>query len=147
MARIRLALNWLKAASDARLTTMPRHFLVAPLEHGHLICFDARPSWGGAWLQLDRNLGEEKHEYYMHVTWNSRDEKRLSAKRGDPASQAIWEAFMMLLALSTWVGMLPAGRVAIEFRGDAKGVLQSVMARRAKSLVLNLIIAEAQLSE
>ena len=53
---------------------------------------------------------------------------------------------MMLIALATWVEKFPKGRSALELRGDAKGVLQAVMARRAKSTVINSIIAEIQLA-
>ena len=83
---------------------------------------------------------------YVTMTWTSADEKLLAAQRGDPASQAIWEAYAMLLALIVWVPHLPQGRCKLQLRGDAQGVLQSVLVRRAKCPQINKIIAETQLA-
>ena len=84
-------------------------------------------------------------ERYLTATWTSEDEKLLDARCGDPASQAIWEAYAMVLALATWAPYLPNGRCKLQLRGDAQGVLQSVLARRAKCPQINKIIAETQL--
>ena len=51
----------------------------------------------------------------------------------------------MLIAISTWASSMPLVRTSLNLRGDALGVLQVVMARRAKSPVINKIIAEIQL--
>ena len=85
-------------------------------------------------------------ERYMSVTWTTDDEHLLKATRGDPASQAIWEAYAMLLAIITWIPHFPLGRCKLQLRGDALGVLQAVLARRAKCPQINRIIAETQLA-
>ena len=51
----------------------------------------------------------------------------------------------MVLALATWISFFPVGRCKLQLRGDAQGVLQSVLARRAKCPQINMIIAETQL--
>lgn len=59
------------------------------------------------------------------------DEKRLGAKIGDPASQALWESCVMLRCL--WVWALPHEQGYIRARGDAHGVLAAFAKRSAAS--------------
>ena len=142
-ARIQTPLTWLKAFSKLRLTSLPRLFLAAEPLYSPTVAFDASTTGGGAWLLCDGTA--ENPERYLAVTWTADDEKLLGTLRGDPASQAIWEAYAMVLALATWMPFLPKGRCKLELRGDAQGVLQSVLARRAKCPQINKIIAETQL--
>ena len=62
----------------------------------------------------------------------------------DPAYQAAWEAYALLIALCTWYGYLVQGCI-LEVRGDAQGVLQGVIKGQAKSTSINLLLAEMQL--
>ena len=84
-------------------------------------------------------------EHFLHVAWNAEDMMALDARTGDPASQAIWEAFALLLAVATWRPLLEVVQGTLELRGDAQGVLQAVLSRRARCPTINLIIAEMQL--
>ena len=62
-----------------------------------------------------------------------------------PSFQPDWEAYALLLALWIWRQLLGQFRGVLRLRGDALGVLQSVIRRRARNPRLNLIVAEAQL--
>lgn len=71
------------------------------------------------------------------------DEGRTSAKIGEPASQALWEAYMMLRCLWLWV--TPHEQGFIRIRGDAQGVLAAFVKRAARSPLLNAVTKEAAL--
>ena len=51
----------------------------------------------------------------------------------------------LLIAVSTWGELLAEARCTLELRGDALGVLQAVLSRRARCPAVNSIIAEVQL--
>ena len=87
----------------------------------------------------------EEISHYLHVEWTSADEAALGAWRGDAGSQAIWEAYALLIAVNTWRDALVQMYGTIELRGDAQGVLQAVLARRARCPAVNLVVAEVQL--
>ena len=82
---------------------------------------------------------------YISLEWRKSDAKRLTAKIADCASQAVWEAYMALIAIFTWRHLLSRAAGTLELIGDAEGVLKAVLARRAKSPVVNSIIMEIQL--
>ena len=52
---------------------------------------------------------------------------------------------MFLVVIRTWLEVIVELGARVLFRGDAQGVLQGVIARRAKQPVLNAIIGEIQL--
>ena len=52
---------------------------------------------------------------------------------------------MLLVAISTWIDLLKGHTGQFVIVGDAQGVLQSVVAVRAKNPGVNLVVAEAQL--
>ena len=81
---------------------------------------------------------------YIRTSWSNDDMVALNANTTEPAHQATWEAYMLLIALCTWTGYLTEGR-ALRIRGDAQGVLQGVIKGQAKSTSINLLIAEMQL--
>ena len=107
---------------------------------GPVVGFDASTTGGGAWLlpQVGKCL-------YLFTRWTSLDEELLNVRVGDPAAQAIWEAFSLLIAINTWKHVLAQRSGTLELRGDAEGVLKAVLQRRAKAPVVNLIVAEMQL--
>ena len=78
--------------------------------------------------------------------WSAADHKRIGAHVKDPAAQALWEAYALLLALRCWEKVLVANAGPLVIRGDAQGVLQAVVARRARQPSLNQIVAEMALS-
>ena len=84
-------------------------------------------------------------DHWWACAWTEDDETLLGAKLGDAGSQAVWEGYALLLAISTWQDKLENLRCTIELRGDALGVLQAVLARRGCCPEVNLIVAEIQL--
>ena len=90
--------------------------------------------------QLDAPISQ-----YWSANWSDADRRAIEADQEDPKDQACWEAFALLLALNTWKELVEDPRASLALRGDAQGVLQDVIAGRAKSPRLNRIIAEMQL--
>jgi hypothetical protein len=83
--------------------------------------------------------------YYWHTRWTTRDEQILDARIGDPASQAKWEAYSLLLACVKWLPAMAQSNSSINFVGDALGVLCDALAFRAKEPMLNKIMGELAL--
>jgi len=81
----------------------------------------------------------------MTVQWTADDEALLRAKRGDPGSQATWETYALLLAVEAWASVLARRFGTLELRGDAQGILQAVLKKRARSPIINILVAELQL--
>ena len=96
----------------------------------------------GAWLAPNYDMTPTR---YMATAWSEEDEKLLRARRGDPGSQAVWETYALLLAIEAWACLLSRRFGTLELRGDAQGVLQAILKRRAKSPIINLLVAEIQL--
>ena len=107
-----------------------------------MITFDASLSGGGATYQDDQH---QCISNFVVASWTEEDHKRLHAVRGLPEHQAEWEAFMLLLAVRTWQSKIDGHSGKLLFRGDAKGVLQGILAGKARSARINLIIAEISL--
>ena len=144
-ARVRLPLLWLLHFSNQHLVTWPRVFLVRPpADEKIVVAFDASTSGGGAWLTWGAQ-GQVGTSHFLHVTWTLEDERVLSARRGDPAFQATWEIYALLIAISTWQNLLASKHGPLQLQGDAQGVLQAVLQRRARAPTINFIIAEIQL--
>ena len=139
--RITLAFRWIYWFCNRGFATLPRHFPLIPAQAGAMLTFDASPVGGGAWIAV---AGEEP-THFLATTWTQRDEQLLCATRGDPASQALWEAYALLLAIVAWSPLLRVEGRALRLHGDAQGVLQAVVTRKAKSPHLNLVILEIQL--
>ena len=120
---------------------MPRnHPLHAPPGQV-VITFDASLQGGGAFVERP----EADVTEYVAVQWTASEAKMLGASRAWAGDQPVWEAYMLLVAISTWLEVIVGAGVRLHFRGDAQGVLQGVIARRAKQPVLNAIIGEIQL--
>ena len=109
----------------------------------HCCCLDfvvdASP-WGGGAI---RYVGA-KYAERVAIVWNSEDEEKTGARIGDPASQALWEAYMMLRCLWCWMKADTSGGF-VRIRGDAQGVLAAFVKRSAKSPLLNNIVKEVSL--
>lgn len=103
----------------------------------HLVV-DASP-WGGGALLYENNRPAQT----LSLIWNEDDEKNTGAKIGDPASQALWEGFMVLRAL--WCWLKPNRQGFVRVVGDAEGVLSALLKRSAKAPLLNAVVREISL--
>ena len=90
--------------------------------------------------------GEDNASFYTYKAWTSQDAAALGATIGDAGCQALWEAYMLLVSICTWKGQFNACPGRLTVIGDAKGVLQAVFKRRAKSPAVNRVIMEIQLA-
>ena len=63
----------------------------------------------------------------------------------DPGAQPRWEAYALYLSVAHWFPQLKYHLGQLVFRGDAQGVLQSIVYRRARDAHLNCIVAEISL--
>ena len=106
------------------------------------ITFDASLSGGGATLQETWN---DEITDYIIAEWTEQDHQNLHAARGDPKHQAEWETYALLMAIRTWCKRLAQFQGKLWIVGDAKGILQDVIARRARNPQINLLVAEIQL--
>ena len=140
-ARVRLPLQWIAALAADGFLGVARRFPLHPPGNGPVVAFDASLAGGGATLTLPNG-----RVYYFALTWTPADHRLLNARRGDPAAQAAWEAYALLVATWTWRELLAAAEGRLAIHGDAKGVLQSVVFGRAKAPVINSIVAEIQLA-
>lgn len=89
--------------------------------------------------------GEGLFWKFIKLAWSGGDHKTLGAVRSDPAFQAHWEAYMLLVAITTWRAEIISSGAKLVVKGDAQGVLQSVIHRRAKNTTINMIVGEMQL--
>ena len=99
------------------------------------ILVDASPVGGSAVRLVDGRPVET-----FALVWTKDDERHLSARIGEPASQALWEAYMMLRCMWHWLRDEDQGFVRI--RGDAQGVLSALIKRSAASPLLNNVVKE-----
>ena len=141
--RVRWALRWIIAAVQLQLGTFSRTFPLVPPSEVCVITFDASLTGGGATLHMQEDASG-KPVAYLHGTWSDQDENELGANRVNPKFQAHWEAYMLLRAVSAWNEVLKQP-FKLTLRGDALGVLQGVVAGRARNPGVNLVIAEMQL--
>ena len=116
-----------------------------------IIAFDASTTGAGAavWTAAAGSapaaVVDSRPDEYFSCQWTAADERRLSAKRGDPASQARWEALALLLALSTWRARVLDEALPVHFVGDALGVLHGRTSLRARDPGVNAIAMEMAL--
>ena len=76
--------------------------------------------------------------------WSDFDHSAVGAAPLDPAFQAAWEAYGLLVAVFTWREDLAGDQGPLTLHGDAQGVLQVVIAHRAKNALLDKIVAEIE---
>ena len=143
-SRVRLPLQWLHAMARDRTIDAKRIFHIRERPGRSWITFDASLTGGGATLHLNKDVTEPATEFFS-TTWTSEDHRCIGAQEGDPSFQAHWESYALLVACITWKARLQEARTSLSFRGDAKGVLQGVLARRAKNPGINKIVAETML--
>ena len=124
--QIRLPLLWLSKFVADQTEPLQRNF--RPPSPLHLcLTFDGSPTGGGATLQvaLPSMSCRTSHpiSFYWQTQWTSHDEHLLSARIGDPGSQARWEAYTLLLACIRWMPAVAQSNSTVHFVGDASGVL------------------------
>ena len=78
--------------------------------------------------------------------WTAEDAEAVHATVGNPESQAVWEAYALLLAFRAWTHKLAVTPGKIFLCGDALGVLHDAIKMRARDKRLNSIMAELALT-
>ena len=78
--------------------------------------------------------------------WTVKDAEFANAVIGDPGSQAVWEAYAMLLAFRQWAPSLAVTEGRVTVCGDALGVLHDAVKLRARDKRLNNIMVELALT-
>ena len=79
---------------------------------------------------------------YWHANWTDNDLATVRAQRGEASGQAVLEAFTLLISVATWAKVLEQAQGALHIRGDALGVLHSMLRFKARDPVLNAIAGE-----
>ena len=69
----------------------------------------------------------------------------MAANATDSAHQPKYEAYACLVALTTWQHVLHNSNQDLVLFGDAQGVLQAIVARKARHPLINNICGEIQL--
>ena len=131
--------------ATGRYADAPRRFLKSPPLSGPRITFDASLSGGGAFLEVPNQDGSLSIHSYFGITWTRADHRRLRVASKGPGAQPRWEAFALYLSVVHWFPQLKYHLGQLVFRGDAQGVLQSIVYRRARDAHLNCIVAEISL--
>ena len=139
-ARIRLPLRWLRAFALDEMASVARLFPVVPSFQTVVLAFDASLSGGATLTTAGGTMS------YTATQWTEPEHQVLGAAAHDPAFQALWEAYMLLVALYTWRSRLADEFGQLVIHGDAQGVLQAVIAKKARSPVINLVVAEMKLA-
>ena len=139
--QVRAPLHWLKAFASGFSGGIERKFVAHERHRVALhVVTDASP-WGGGAYSLNPDAGELQQ--FFSVQWSPADETLLDAKIGDAGSQALWEAYIILLALQTWLS--PESQGAVKLQGDASGILQAFVRRSAASPKVNAVVRELAL--
>ena len=137
------ALKWLERFHAGYEGDIVRDIYLVDRElQGLLIESDASPHGGGAacWIGAVGRRLHRPPDMYVVATWTQDDELLLGARIGDPASQAVWEAFMVLLAVRHFVSARTRGKITVV--GDALGVWHGLAKFSAKSLSINEVAKE-----
>ncbi|CAK0839052.1 unnamed protein product [Prorocentrum cordatum] len=117
-----------------------KEFFVDDAGEGPTIVFDASFTGGEAFLEPSG--ASAANIRYFVAEWTPEDATALQARWLDPAAQPLWEAYALLIAVHAWHGRLGGQRGRLQLRGDAKGVLQAVVRKRAHHAALNRVAAE-----
>ena len=138
--RVRLPMRWFAEMAKGGESVRSKCYLIQQPKQKATLTFDASLTGGGAWLQIHGGPMN-----YMYCDWTDEDWAVLGVKAKDPKHQPEWEAFMCLVAITTWAHLFTDDVGKLSIRGDAQGVLQAAIKGRARMPKLNEIIAEMQL--
>ena len=97
--------------------------------------------WGGAACWIGRLAQQGPPDAVVTTEWTQEDEELVGTRRSDPAHQATWEAFMVLLAIRHFVTAGVRGRIVSV--GDALGVWFGMVEFCARAGKINEIAKEA----
>ena len=140
--RVTLALRWVIAFCELRHLEIPRRFPLLDPGPGPRITFDASLTGGGATFEVLRPGSTWHLVEYLSSVWSEEDRTLLGTTAGDPAAQALWEAYALLVAVCTWEYRIRQSLGRLTLRGEAGGVLQAVACNRARDPRLNFFVAE-----
>ena len=136
-------LVWLRKFHQQYRQDLVRHlFLVEHLLDGLVLEVDASTTGGGAacWIGARCRAQQGPPDAFVTTEWTQEDEVLLGTRRRDPAYQATWEAFMVLLAIRHFVTAKVRGRIWLV--GDAMGVWFGMVRFDAKAKQINEIAKE-----
>ena len=143
--QIDTSVKWLRALCGQSMVPIQNHCRT-PTGYFSLVTFDASLSGGGATLHAGLRALEEAATKpivsYWHATWSDDDLATVRAKKGESSGQAVLEAYALLISVATWAKVLEQAQGALHIRGDALGVLHSLLRFKAKEPVLNAIAGE-----
>ena len=140
------ALHWLRLfALGNRGGLSKTFFLEDRFKDGVVMQCDASVWGGGAacWDTASEYYNNLPPRSYFSIQWNAFHESLLQATIGDPAHQATFEAYVFLLALTSWVTPQTRGRVILI--GDALGVMHGIVQLSSKAFIVNEIAKELAL--
>ena len=141
-AQILHALRWLEAFLKGQRGELWRRIAVAPKTRTgvlQIIC-DASP-WGLGCLLVDRGA---------IVAWlasevTTTDESVLGAKKGDCASQAVFEALALLVAMRAWLSQWRDERTVALVRSDSLAALGALNKINGGKDIINKVMREVAL--
>ena len=139
------ALTWLRMFHGHHPELVRHLFLMDRLLDGVVLEVEASTTGGGAACYRGgrKRSQHSPPDRFVSTVWTEDDERLLHVKRGDPAHQATWEAFMALLAIRHFVSPTLRGRIILV--GDAFGVWYSMVRVTARSPKINEIAKELAL--
>ena len=138
VAWTRLLLAGLIRDQDGKPVVMARWFSVAHRIQSLQACIrtDASPFDMGSILSK-----KGAPILWMALDWSPDDLAFLNAKIGDPAWQAEWELFAILIAVDTWLPHL-RGQAAFLLQADATAALYSAARLAGRTPAMNAIAVE-----
>ena len=98
------------------------------------------PTGIGAFLVEQGTITE-----YFEDALTAEDEKMLSATRGDPTGQQVWEALSVVCALRLWAEKWAQRRIHLRVTGDSVSALTMVVKMNAKGVGTALLARELAL--
>ena len=140
------ALHWLQLFALGNRGGLSKTFLLEErFKDGVVMQCDASVWGGGAacWNTASEFYANLPPRSYFSIQWTSFHESLLQATIGDPAHQATFEAYVFLLAVTSWVTPQTIGRVILI--GDALGVMHGIVQLSSKAFIVNEIAKELAL--
>eukprot|EP00971_Amphidinium_carterae_P082490 1631335-Amphidinium_carterae.1 len=136
--QVETAVQWMEAFAQGHFGPITRTVSLADRTGcGITIAIDGSPVGGGAVIWRGpvepEALDTTPPTAYTWTAWTSEDEALLEASIGSSASQAIFEAFTILLAIRAWANFPWHG--PIRLIGDAQGVLTVFVRMSSKSSI------------
>ena len=146
--RIKPAISWIRMLltglirdCEGQALVLEKWFSLSTRFHAMQLCIrsDTSPFGMGAILHFQ---GEAIS--WMALEWSSDDLLMFQASIGDPAWQAEWELYAILLAVDTWLVQL-RGEAACLFQADATAALFSAARMAGRTPAMNAVAAEIAL--